>query len=648
MRVFSYYSVLLGLVFFSTSNLHGQITLKPNQSILHGIEYPTTDGSNGQVLGTNGAGKLIWLNSGGGSTAGTGINSTAVGFDNTAAGDSSSAVGYRNSASNFLDNAFGSRNLATGNRSSAFGNENEATSSYSSAFGNENEVKVRLSSAFGNFNAVAGERSSAFGHLNEATGNDSSAFGSENQAIGNLSSAFGYFNDAAGTISSAFGYNNDAAGTTSSAFGYENESAGEGSSAFGHKNKTTVFGSSAFGYFNDATGVRSSTFGHRNEATGNGSSAFGYDNRATGNDSSAFGYANETSSERSSALGYFNDATGERSSAFGYELESNLYGLTVVGIRNNTVAGSKTAWVASEPVFMVGNGRPLFARSTALTILKNGNTGIGTMAPTQRLSVNGSAGKPGGGSWSSFSDRRLKNKIQDFEDGLAQVLRIRPVRYSYNGKAGMPTDKSYVGVVAQEMQKVAPYTVASVTYRAEGRAPKNYLTYDGTAVTYMLVNAVQEQQELIETQRELVDSQKKEITNLTNQVSDLEAEVQELAEVRAEVTELKQLVQQLVADRAAPQEGTLVLSAQALLAQNQPNPFSEQTLIRYTVPANVQRAQIRITTTDGRVLANYPIEQAGEGELTLEAGTLPAGTYFYSLLLDGQVQETHRMVLTHH
>jgi hypothetical protein len=37
------------------------------------------------------------------------------------------------------------------------------------------------------------------------------------------------------------------------------------------------------------------------------------------------------------------------------------------------------------------------------------NVGIGTTTPDNLLTVNGSAGKPGGGSWGTFSDGRFKN-----------------------------------------------------------------------------------------------------------------------------------------------------------------------------------------------------------------------------------------------
>jgi hypothetical protein len=74
--------------------------------------------------------------------------------------------------------------------------------------------------------------------------------------------------------------------------------------------------------------------------------------------------------------------------------------------------------------------------------------------------VDGSAGKPGGGSWTNSSDRRLKQNINDYGDGLDEVMRIRPVTFHYNDLSGYDTDPEYVGVIAQELQEVAPYMVS--------------------------------------------------------------------------------------------------------------------------------------------------------------------------------------------
>ncbi len=125
-----------------------------------------------------------------------------------------------------------------------------------------------------------------------------------------------------------------------------------------------------------------------------------------------------------------------------------------------------------------------------------GNVGIGTTAPTATLSVNGSANKPGGGSWTAFSDARLKQNVQPYNDGLSALLKIKPVTYHYNELSGCDTKPKYVGVIAQDLKDVAPYMVSDFT--KEGT---NYLQVDNSAMTYMLINAVKEQQAQIEAQK---------------------------------------------------------------------------------------------------------------------------------------------------
>ncbi|MBL7985235.1 MAG: tail fiber domain-containing protein [Flavobacteriales bacterium] len=132
-----------------------------------------------------------------------------------------------------------------------------------------------------------------------------------------------------------------------------------------------------------------------------------------------------------------------------------------------------------------------------MRIRGNGNVGIGTFFPLYLLEVNGSAAKPGGGTWTASSDVRLKRDVTPYTDGLAQVMAIRPVRYRYNEASGHDTIPQYVGVIAQELENVAPEMV--------GRFEKNgteYLNVDNSAMIYMLVNAVKEQQVLIEELRE--------------------------------------------------------------------------------------------------------------------------------------------------
>jgi len=258
-----------------------------------------------------------------------------------------------------------------------------------------------------------------------------------------------------------------------------------------------------------------------------------------------------------------------------------------------------------------------------LTIKATGRVGINTTGPTETLSVNGSAGKPGGGSWSTFSDARLKKDVQDFEDGLEEVLQIRPVRYHYNGKADLPTDEEYIGVIAQEIKEVAPYTVKLLKYGDDEKATTEYLSYDGTAVTYMLVNAIQDQQAIIEAKEERI------------------------AAIEQELTELKKLVQQVLStENSTIHQSSTTLDQPAILKQNQPNPFTEATVIQYDLPKSIASSQLQITDQQGKTIKVIPIKGIGAGQVELKSGTLAAGTYFYSLIADGKVVDTKQMILT--
>ena len=143
------------------------------------------------------------------------------------------------------------------------------------------------------------------------------------------------------------------------------------------------------------------------------------------------------------------------------------------------------------------NGGDLYLRaggSTELTILDtSGFVGINTLTPSYTLEVNGTAAKPGGGSWINSSDRRLKKNIQPYANGIETILKINPVSYQYNQLSGFDETKTHVGVIAQELQEAAPSMVTSYV-----KEERQFLAVDNSEMTYMLINAVKEQQKQIE------------------------------------------------------------------------------------------------------------------------------------------------------
>ena len=181
-----------------------------------------------------------------------------------------------------------------------------------------------------------------------------------------------------------------------------------------------------------------------------------------------------------------------------------------MGMYNDTIVASETMADDNTPLFIVGNGKSISDRSNAMVVFKSGTVAIATNTPGAfKLEVNGDAGKPGGGSWSANSDIRLKQDLHNYDDGLAEILRICPVRFRYNEKSGYATDKEYIGVIAQELQPISPYMMS--TFEKDG---EEYLKVDNSAMIYMLINTVQTLSEQNDVLSQSLEAQKEEIAEL--------------------------------------------------------------------------------------------------------------------------------------
>jgi hypothetical protein len=171
-------------------------------------------------------------------------------------------------------------------------------------------------------------------------------------------------------------------------------------------------------------------------------------------------------------------------------------------LRGNGASEATGVWGTSG----TGNGMRAVTGSSsnaAMSALSPSATGLAYWG-TGGLIISGSTGtKGGGGMWGVFSDGRLKKDVKDFRTGLDGLEKIRPVTFKYNGLAGTENHGlEHVGVVAQELEKVFPSMVTTQKRKLnEGDAKETDIkVVDGSAFTYILINAVKEQQEIIETQ----------------------------------------------------------------------------------------------------------------------------------------------------
>ena len=149
-------------------------------------------------------------------------------------------------------------------------------------------------------------------------------------------------------------------------------------------------------------------------------------------------------------------------------------------------------------------------RATRLSILQNGNVGIGNSNPQHKLNVHGTIAHYGN---LIHSDERLKKDIKDYSMGLDLVKKVKVKKYKYkkpekNFSTNPDEDEFYegetmesdlaevdsfyereqIGVLAQELQQIAPDLVS--TY-SNGEDPET-LTINQTALTFVLINAVKE------------------------------------------------------------------------------------------------------------------------------------------------------------
>lgn len=79
------------------------------------------------------------------------------------------------------------------------------------------------------------------------------------------------------------------------------------------------------------------------------------------------------------------------------------------------------------------------------------------------------------------------------------------------------------------------------------------------------------------------------------------------------------------------------------LGDNIPNPFDNTTSIPYYVPFG-SKGFLQITDAKGKLIDEYALQQ-GKNKLEVSLEYLKAGTYFYSIIIDGIIKASKKMIL---
>ncbi len=228
---------------------------------------------------------------------------------------------------------------------------------------------------------------------NTSLGSYSVAIGYRNTASGTHAVALGRESIASGEYAVSLGRSNNVSSTSGTSFGYINEVSGDYGTAIGRGNVSSGTHSFVGGINSDATALNSFAFGDKADASGDYSLAFGRLNTSSGLHSTTIGFTNTASSQGAFALGNENDASGDFSMAIGNNLLAPSYSEVAVGIYNTSYTpASTTDTQGTDRIFSVGNGfrsGGVTTQNNALTILKNGQVGIGTDAPKEALEIHG-------------------------------------------------------------------------------------------------------------------------------------------------------------------------------------------------------------------------------------------------------------------
>ena len=218
------------------------------------------------------------------------------------------------------------------------------------------------------------------------------------------------------------------------------------------------------------------------------------------------------------------------------------------------------------------------------------------------------------------SDIRLKENVISLSDldtessTLDNVLSMNVIKYNYidnltavsdtigveRKKVNTKKDTHY-GLSAQELQKIYPDLVK------EGQ--NGYLGVNYVELVPILIRSIQELKEELDEVRSRSDNYKTRTVNSNNEI------------ISQSVTTKNKLY------------------------QNTPNPFQEQTVIRFSLADNVRDAAICIFDMTGKTIKRLPISQ-GQDSVSVGGYELGEGMFLYSLIVNGQEIDTKKMVIT--
>ncbi|HLP56409.1 MAG TPA: tail fiber domain-containing protein [Fluviicola sp.] len=293
---------------------------------------------------------------------------------------------------------------------------------------------------------------------------------------------------------------------------------------------------------------------------------------------------------------------------------------------------------------------------------EGGTTNYAVYASVPGAAGGGGVGTPTGPNYAGFfsgdvyisgtfgpSDQNLKDSIADMNDGMTIINQLQPKTFVYD-QAGYPSlnlsSGLQYGLIAQEVETVLPDLVSEnvqpAIYDENGNLVHAAVSFKGLEYQQLipiLIEGLQEQDAKLEQKDSIIDDLNNRLTQLETCLAGL---LPTLCEMSQAIIESNTMEEQ----EAVRAQLSVQLSSRnsIVLDQNVPNPFAEQTVINFTIPATVQKAQIHFHDGTGRIIQSVDIADRGLGSLTVFGSDLSQGTYTYTLVADGKIVATKKMM----
>jgi Chaperone of endosialidase len=200
---------------------------------------------------------------------------------------------------------------------------------------------------------------------------------------------------------------------------------------------------------------------------------------------------------------------------------SNLSGHLILRAGRNSWSPSINDPNTGEIIFEAGAATTEFMRITNI-----GRVGIGISNPTATLHVVGTTSAV---AWTATSDRRYKENIQTQQNALTQVLKLRGVTYTWNKEE--VKGKKDIGFIAQEVEEIFPEIVQT---NADG-----YKSMEYGRLTSVLAEAVKELAQKVEALERENAQLKLEKSGLK---TELEGQNAKIGQLESQIKEIMRLL----------------------------------------------------------------------------------------------------------